>query len=97
MVCLAIQWVEETLVKDGRFALTGEKALKRTSGLIQNIVVDVRESPINCRKEGQRAHYSGKEALHAEDPVIIERNSLKIIDIPQAKGSERDFKVYKTP
>ena len=27
--------------------------------------------------------------------VIIERNSLKIIDVQEAKGSEHDFKVYK--
>jgi hypothetical protein len=27
--------------------------------------------------------------------VIIERNSLQIIDVQEAKGSEHDFKVYK--
>ncbi|MDR0742988.1 MAG: transposase [Tannerella sp.] len=27
--------------------------------------------------------------------VIIERNSLKIIDLQEAKGSEHDFKIYK--
>jgi hypothetical protein len=30
-VCLAIQWVEETLVNEGAFALPGKKALKRKS------------------------------------------------------------------
>ncbi|MHB9291111.1 hypothetical protein Holit_00183 [Hollandina sp. SP2] len=28
-VCLSIQWVEDTLVRDGAFALPGKKALKR--------------------------------------------------------------------
>jgi hypothetical protein len=27
--------------------------------------------------------------------VIIERNSLQIIDVQEAKGSEHDFKIYK--
>jgi hypothetical protein len=27
--------------------------------------------------------------------VIIERNTLEIIDVKEAKGSEHDFKVYK--
>jgi hypothetical protein len=27
--------------------------------------------------------------------VFIERSSLQIIDVPEAKGSEHDFKVYK--
>jgi hypothetical protein len=34
-VCLAIQWIEYTMVKDGRCALTGKKVLKRTSESIQ--------------------------------------------------------------
>ena len=61
-VCLAIQWVEDTLVKDGTFALPGKKALKRKSDTIQYIVVDVTESPINRPKEGQKEYYSGKKS-----------------------------------
>jgi hypothetical protein len=34
-VCLVIQWVEDTLVKDGTFALPGKKALKRISESIR--------------------------------------------------------------
>ena len=61
-VCLVIQWVEDTLVKDGRFALPGKKALKRKSPSIRYIVVDVTESPINRPKEGQKEYYSGKKS-----------------------------------
>jgi hypothetical protein len=61
-VCLSIQWVEDTLVKDGTFALPGKKALKRISPSIQYIVVDVTESPINRPKEDQREYYSGKKS-----------------------------------
>jgi hypothetical protein len=62
-VCLTIQWVEDTLVKDGTFALPGKKVLKRKSDAIQYIVVDVTESPINRPKEGQKAYYSGKKSV----------------------------------
>jgi hypothetical protein len=61
-VCLSIQWVEDTLVEDGRFALPGKKVLKRKSDSIQYIVVDVTESPINRPKEGQKEYYSGKKS-----------------------------------
>jgi hypothetical protein len=61
-VCLAIQRVEDTLVKDGTFVLPGKKALKRKTDSIQYIVVDVTESPINRPKEGQKAYYSGKKS-----------------------------------
>jgi hypothetical protein len=62
-VCLTIQWVEDTLVKDGTFALAGKKALKRKSRSIRYIVVDVTESPINRPKRGQKAYYSGKKSV----------------------------------
>jgi len=60
-VCLAIQWVEDTLVKDGEFALPGKKVLKRKSAAIEYIVVDVTESPINRPKKNQKDYYSGKK------------------------------------
>jgi hypothetical protein len=60
-VCLAIQWVEDTLVTDGTFALPGKKKLKRKSNSIRYIAVDVTESPINRPKEGQKEYYSGKK------------------------------------
>jgi hypothetical protein len=44
-VCLAIQWVEDTLVKDGAFALPGKRVLKRKSASIEYIAVDVTENP----------------------------------------------------
>jgi hypothetical protein len=65
-VCLTIQWVEDRLVKDGTFALAGKKALKRKSGSIRYIVVDLTESPINRPTRGQKAYYSGKKASYAE-------------------------------
>ena len=61
-VCLSIQWVEDTLVKDGTFALPGKKVLKRKSPSIQYLVVDVTESPINRPKKEQKAYYSGKKS-----------------------------------
>jgi hypothetical protein len=66
-VCLSIQWVEDTLTKDGTFALPGKKVLKRKSASIQYVVVDVVESPINRPKKNQKEYYSGKKTAHAED------------------------------
>jgi hypothetical protein len=54
--------MEDTLVKDGTFALPEKKVLKRKSGLIQYIVVDVTENPINRPKKGQKEYYSGKKS-----------------------------------
>jgi len=60
-ICLSIQWVEDTLVKDGTFALPEKRALKKKSNTIEYIVVDVTESPINRPKKNQKEYYSGKK------------------------------------
>jgi hypothetical protein len=94
-VCLSIQWVEDTLVKDGTFALPGKKVLEMESGSIQYIVVDVTESPINRPKKSQKEYYSEKKRHTLKTQIIIEQSTMEILDAHEAKGSEHDFKVYK--
>jgi hypothetical protein len=94
-VCLSVQWVENTLVKDGAFALPGKKVLKRKSASVQYVVVDVTESSINRPQKGQKEYYSGKKRHTLKTQVIIERDSREIIDAREAKGGEHDFKVFK--
>jgi hypothetical protein len=50
-ICESIQWVENTLKKNGTFKLPGKKALKETAGTIEYAVIDVTESPINRPKK----------------------------------------------
>jgi hypothetical protein len=61
-VCLSIQWVEDTLVKDGTFALPGKRSLKRKSESIRYVVVDVTENPINRPKKDQKHIILGKKS-----------------------------------
>jgi hypothetical protein len=61
-VCESIQWVENTLVKDNAFKLPDKKVLKKASGTIEYIIIDVTESPIQRPKTGQKEHYSGKKS-----------------------------------
>src|SRR5215471_5164846 len=60
-VCLAIQWVEDTLTEDGTFDLPGKRVLKRKSPSIEYVLVDVTESPINRPQKNQKDYYSGKK------------------------------------
>jgi hypothetical protein len=94
-VCLSIQWVEDTLVKDGTFALRGEKVLKRKSASIRYVVVDVTESPINCPQTGQKEYYSVKKTAHAEESGHNRAEHSGNHRLQEAKGSEHDFKIYK--
>lgn len=46
-----IVWVEDTLIKSGRFSLPGKKALLDEDNEIEVIIVDVTESPIERPKK----------------------------------------------
>jgi hypothetical protein len=53
-ICESIQWVENTLIKDGTFDLPGKKVLKTSPSVNEFIVIDVTESPINRPKKTKK-------------------------------------------
>ena len=57
-----MQWVENTLAQEKTFKLPDKKVLKKASGSIEYIVVDVTESPVQRPKKGQKEYYSGKKS-----------------------------------
>jgi len=56
-----IKWVEEVLIKSGRFSLPSKKQLLKEGVGIEVIVVDTTETPIQRPKSKQRKYYSGKK------------------------------------
>lgn len=49
------RWVEDTLIKDKRFALPGKKALLKSDMIIEVALVDASESPIERPKKDSAA------------------------------------------
>ena len=58
-VCDTIVWVEDTLVKSGKFSLPGKKVLL-DDNKIEVILVDVTESPIERPKKNKKNGILGK-------------------------------------
>jgi hypothetical protein len=56
------KWVEDTLVKDKRFALPGRKALLLSDAEYEVILVDASESPVERPKKGKNAIILGKRS-----------------------------------
>jgi hypothetical protein len=54
-------WVENTLIKSGRFNVPGKKELLSQETEIEILLVDVTESPIERPKYNQESSYSGKK------------------------------------
>ena len=61
-ICESIQWVENTLKQDGTFELPGKRVLKKASGTIEFVVIDVTESPINRPKKTRKSIIRGKRS-----------------------------------
>ena len=62
-VCRTIQKVENTLMKSGQFSLPGKKELQASETLIEVIVVDVAEQPIERPKKSKNASTAAKRSV----------------------------------
>jgi transcriptional antiterminator len=62
-VCESIQWVENTLKKNGAFKLRGKKALEEAPGVNDFTVGEVTESPIERRKKNKKSIIPGKRSV----------------------------------
>jgi hypothetical protein len=49
-----IRWVENTLIKDGTFSITGKKALLKNDMEIATILIDATETPIERPKKSKK-------------------------------------------
>ena len=61
-VCRTIQKVENGLMKSGEFRLPGKKKLQESETIIEVIVVDVAEQPIERPKKSKSGHTVAKRS-----------------------------------
>lgn len=61
-VCRTIRKVEDTLMKSGEFRLPGKKKLQDSETLIEVIVVDVAEQPIERPKKSKNGRTAAKRS-----------------------------------
>jgi hypothetical protein len=66
----SVRWVENTLIKDGRFHLPGKKALIKSDMQYEAVPVDATETPCE-RKKKQRKRYSGKKKRHTMKTQVL--------------------------
>ena len=62
-VCRTIRKVEDTLMKSGEFRLPGKKKLQESDTIIEVIVVDVAEQPIERPKKSKNVHTAAKRSV----------------------------------
>ena len=69
MVHDTIKWVEDTLIKSGKFALPGKKVLLEEDNDIEGVLVDVTESPIERPKKTTEVVLWKEETTHHKNPT----------------------------
>ena len=95
-VCRIVHWVEDTLMRSGRFRLPGKQQLLRGFAQPEVVVMDVTETPIERPKRRQRRFYSGKKKQHTlKCQLVIEPASGRIICTFFGKGRRHDFKLFQ--
>ena len=58
-----IRWVEDTLIKDGKFSLPGRKALLKSDIEYELVLIDATESPIERPKKDKSAFIQEKRSV----------------------------------
>lgn len=94
-VCRIVHWVENALMRSGRFRLPGKKQLVRGFGT-PPVVIDVTETAIERPKRSQRRFYSGKKKRHTlKCQLVIEQATGQIICTFFGQGRQHDFKLFQ--
>jgi hypothetical protein len=62
-----IRWVEDTLIKDGKFSLLGRKALLKSDVGYEIVLIDATESPIERPKKTKTLLFGQKEKTYFKD------------------------------
>lgn len=55
-----IRWIEDTLIKDGKFSLPGRKVLLKSDVEYEVVLIDATESPIERPKKNKNTSIQGK-------------------------------------
>ncbi len=66
-----IRWVEDTLIKDKRFALPGRKALLKSDAEFEVVLIDVAESPVERPKKDRNATTPARRSATLSKPKSL--------------------------
>lgn len=93
-VCRTIKKIENMLMKSGEFRIPGRKALQPSDTLLEVVLVDAIEQPIERPKK--RWHYSGNKKRRTQKAqLIVNKKTLEILATDFCNGSKHDFSLFK--
>ncbi|WP_242024557.1 IS5 family transposase [Trichocoleus sp. FACHB-591] len=95
-VCRIVHWVEDALMRSGRFRLPGKKQLLQDFAKPQVVMLDVTETPIERPQHRQQWFHSGKKKRHTlKCQLVVEPATGRILCTFFGKGRRHDFKLFQ--
>ena len=95
-ICRIVTDIESTLMKTGKFRISGKKALLKDSDYPEIVVMDVTETAIERPKKKQKRYYSGKKKCHTlKTQLVINQETREIICTAFGPGHCHDFNLFK--
>lgn len=95
-ICRIVTDIESTLMKTGKFRISGKKALLKDSDYPEIVVMDVTETAIERPKKKQKIYYSGKKKCHTlKTQLVINQETREIICTAFGSGHCHDFNLFK--
>ena len=94
-ICRIVTDIESTLMKTGKFRISGKKALLKDSDYPEIVVMDVTETAIERPKKKQKRYYSGKKKCHTlKTQLVINQETIEIICTAFGPGPCHDFNLF---
>jgi len=89
-ICRIVTNIESTLMKTGKFRISGKKALLKNSDYPEVVVMDVTETAIERPKKKQKKCYSGKKKQQTlKTQLVINQQTKEIICTAFGQGLPR--------
>jgi hypothetical protein len=92
-----VRWVEDVLIRSGRFALPKRtERFAETPGKFKVVVGDATETPVERPKKKQRRYYSGKRKRHTmKSEELIDLHTGRIVATANAPGRCHDLRLRR--
>ena len=103
-VCRTIKKIENVLIKSKQFHLLGKKALQPSDAVIEIVLIDATEQPVERPhlpwravpgKKDNAGITAAKEPSHKKAQLVADFNTEKILATDFCIDSEHDFQLFK--
>lgn len=90
-----IKWCENSLARSKAFRLPGRMSVAESERVIDIVLIDSTETPIE-RPKKLRRYYSGRKKRHTlRTQLVVEKSTRRVLRLAREKGRRHDNRPFK--